>query len=171
MRADPFAWYSDEFEYKLLDSGAGFYAELPHLLLGNDEIEEVLDHGCYQQKHAVLIHERFWKSLPSEVIVHLVKHLFLLAPLVVEYDDFLVFHVPIVGNDATIGVFLFPKMLLAIFSSLPLKNQTAVLYIIERIKRNGQHLTLYVVDFHLFPVRVFHGLLIEGLVSFRTDIE
>ena len=42
----------------------------------------------HNQKHSIFIQERKWHLFPQEIVVHLVKQPFALAPVVVEFNCF-----------------------------------------------------------------------------------
>ena len=69
----------------------------------------------------IFIHERLWQVRPSEVVVLAVEHLFCRSSLVVVQYDFLVGHVPVVGQYAAVCILAVEEVkLLALLLTLPL---------------------------------------------------
>ena len=100
----PFGRHADELENECLDPAAllqseGFRVNPPH-----EELIEVAYHSRQQQEHGVLCYEGLWQPCPSEIVVLAVKDLFCRAPLVVVQYDFLVGHVPVVGQYAAVCI-------------------------------------------------------------------
>ena len=72
---------------------------------------------------------------PSEIVVLAVKDLFCRAPLVVVQYDFLVGHVPVVGQYAAVCILAVEEVkLLALLLTLPLYDETAVLHVLETLE-------------------------------------
>ena len=105
-RFDPLGRYGNESEQEALDSVCGLDSkEDCHERQSHDVPVEVGSHGGNKQEHGVLVHERLWQVRPSEVVVLAVENLFCRASLVVVQYDFLIGHVPVVGQYAAVCIF------------------------------------------------------------------
>ena len=103
----------------------------------------------------IFIHERLWQVRPSEVVVLAVEHLFCRSSLVVVQYDFLVGHVPVVGQYAAVCILAVEEVnLLALLLTLPLYDETAVLHVLETLEGEGLYVIALEADFHGGPTRL-----------------
>ena len=170
----PLGGHCDETEEEALDPVRGFHPEETHEGQRDDIQVEVGGHGGEQQEHGVLVHERLGQVCPSEIVVLPVEHLLCRATFVVVEDDLLVRHVPVVGQDAAVGVLPVKEvelLALALALPLPLHHEAAVADVIELLEREGLHLVFLVANLHGGPSRRPLHLLIECLVTLCPDVE
>ena len=169
---DPFGRHADEMEKHLLEPACladGLDASAQ--LLGEVQ-EEVLQHGGDEHEHRVFAHEGERKVRPSEVIVLNVKVFLALSALVVEEDDILIAHLPVVGDDGPVDVYGaehvghgLPVLLLgrALYDKAV---YGAVHLVAER-----SELTLLAVDLCAFPCLVLPELLVPRRAAAGPDVE
>ena len=109
---------------------------------------------------------------PSEIVVLAVKDLFCRAPLVVVQYDFLVGHVPVVGQYAAVCILAVEEVkLLALLLTLPLYDETAVLHVLETLEGERLYVIVLETNLHGGPTRLPLHLLIQACISLGTDVE
>lgn len=83
---------------------------------------KVLAHSHKQREHSVLVKERAWQMAPSEIIIQRDEITFSRTTQVVVFNDFLLAHLPVIGQYASfrsslvLNVYVFP--LLAVYMIL-----------------------------------------------------
>ena len=89
-------------------------------MFGLDVAEDLSDaHSHKQREHSVLVKERAWQMAPSEIIIQRDEITFLRTTQVVVFNDFLLAHLPVIGQYASfrsslvLNVYVFP--LLAVY--------------------------------------------------------
>lgn|GEM_PF-5764082 len=109
---------------------------------------------------------------PSEIVVLAVKDLFCRAPLVVVQYDFLVGHVPVVGQYAAVCILAVEEVkLLALLPALPLYDETAVLHVLETLEGEGLYVIALETNLHGGPTRLPLHFLVQACISLGTDVE
>ena len=120
----------------------------------------------------IFIHERLWQVRPSEVVVLAVEHLFCRSSLVVVQYDFLVGHVPVVGQYAAVCILAVEEVkLLALLPALPLYDETAVLHVLETLEGEGLYIIVLETNLHGGPTRLPLDFLVQACISLGTDVE
>ena len=92
---------------------------------------------------------------PSEVVILAVEDLLCSSSLVVVQYDFLVGHVPVVGQYAAVCILAVEEVkLLALLLTLPLYDETAVLHVLETLEGERSYIILLVANLHGGPARL-----------------
>ena len=111
---------------------------------------EVSDESCHKQAIIILCHERFWKSIPTKAIVHVIEDAFLATTKIVEFHDVSCTRLVIVSQYTSVGIFAFSNVKVSIYSPLSLYDKT-IRFSFPFLNKDRIQLKLNTVDFNSFP--------------------
>ena len=131
---------------------------------------EVTDKCCEKKEHSVLCHEGFGQSVPPETIVHIIEDTFLSSTKVIELDNFSCGRFIVVGQDTTVCVFSFPKILHTIHPFLSL-NHKSVCFTIPFLNKDRARFKLNAIDFLGFSASESKDVIVERTAAVSADIE
>lgn len=66
---------------------------------------EIADECRKQKEYCILCHERLGQPVPPKTIVHIIENPLFASPLIVKLHNLQFRVFPVVGEDATIGIF------------------------------------------------------------------
>ena len=125
---------------------------------------------CKKKEYRVLCHEGFGQSIPPETIVHIIEDTFLSSAKVIELDNFSCGRFIVVGQDTTVCVFSFPKIMHTIHPFLSL-NHKSVCFTLPHLNKDRVQFKLNAIDFLSFPASESKDVIVERTAAVSADIE
>ena len=131
---------------------------------------EVTDKCSKKKEHGVLCHEGFGQSVPPETIVHIIEDTFLSSAKIIELDNFSCGRFIVVGQDTTVCVFSFPKILHTIHPFLSL-NHKSVCFALPLLNKDRAQFKLNAIDFLSLPASEGKDVIVERTAAVCADIK